>query len=172
MIPGMTEELKRNLKDLSDLLDVEISLHEDLKRNLQKKLDAIGERDTETLENLIKVEEEIISRIAEVENERADKVEKIADELNISKDVKAFELCEMIPVPFSTDLMLKFAKLMELLNDISLLNMCVRGLLEFESSYIDFTLKLLSGKLNKGVYTKAGKEKNLPSFPTFFDGRV
>ena len=168
----ITERLKEDLKDLSSLLDLEISLHEDLKENLEKKLDAVGERDTETLQSLLKIEEDIVSKITKIEDEREEIIGRIADELEISKDVKAFELCELIPVPFSTNLMLKFAKLMELLNDISLLNMCVRGLLEFESSYIDFTLKLLSGRMNKNIYTKAGKEKDFSSHPTFLDGRV
>jgi len=168
----ITEELKENLKDLSGLLDLEIELHEDLKRNLERKLDAIGERNMENLEKLVKVEEEIVSKIEEVEDERSIIVERIADELNVSKDLKAFDLCEILPAPFSTDLMLKFAKLMELLNDISLLNMCVRGLLEFESSYIDFTLRLLSGRMNENIYTKTGREKNLSSSSTFLDGRV
>lgn len=161
-----------NIKKLDEIIDKQIELHEELKNLLGQKREYIQNREIDKLEMLVSKEEKVILDINEAENEREKLIAEIANSMNIDKGVRAIELCEKLPQPHSIHLMMKFVRLMELINDIAILNMGIKNMLEFENTYIELTMRLLSGNLKRDIlYTNNGKHKeDTPS--SLLDGRV
>jgi hypothetical protein len=117
-------------------------------------------------------EEKVLFDIGESEKKREILLEELKNSLNIKRNIKAIELCEKLPQPYSLNLMMKFVKLMELINDIAVLNLGIKSMLEFENNYIELTLRLLSGNLKRETfYNSRGKHKEEAS-SSFLDGRV
>lgn len=160
------------IEEFDKTIEKQIRLHENLKDLLEKKRDYIQNREIEKLSSLILEEEKVIFDIGEAEKKREALLEEIKNSLNIRRNVKAIELCEKLPQPYSMNLMMKFVKLMELINDIAMLNLGIKSMLEFENNYIELTVRLLSGNLKKETfYNSRGKHKEEAS-SSFLDGRV
>jgi len=168
-----TKALVENIDELNKVVSKEISLHSELKELLNQKLNLIQNRRIEELDALVSQEERLIFDINKIENKRQEIINKIAGDLNFNKNIKAIELCEKLPEPHSINLMMKFVRLMELINDIAILNIGIKNMLEFENTYMELTIRLLSGKLKKDtLYNNSGKHKEEEISPSFLDGRV
>lgn len=162
-----------NVDELNSVVNEEISLHSKLKELLSRKLDLIQNKQIEKLDALVSQEEKLIFDIDKAEDRRQRIVNEIAKHLKLHENIKAIELCEKLPEPHSINLMMKFVRLMELINDITILNIGIKNMLEFENMYMELTIRLLSGKLKKDTfYNNNGKHKEEDTTPSFLDGRA
>ncbi|MDK2807216.1 MAG: hypothetical protein PWQ94_2380 [Thermoanaerobacterium sp.] len=150
-----------NINDLFDVLDGEMLLYKDLLDISTKKTDVIIHGKIQELDNMTKVEGNIICKLSMLEEER----EKILSGYDDTGEITISELCKMLPEDDAKKLkkiQKEFESLLKALNDRNELN---KSLLQQSIEYVNYSIGLISSNLvqDNGIYGDNGSIKQYSS---------
>ncbi|WHE06704.1 flagellar protein FlgN [Thermoanaerobacterium thermosaccharolyticum] len=150
-----------NINDLFDVLDGEMLLYKDLLDISTKKTDVIIHGKIQELDNMTKVEGNIICKLSMLEEER----EKILSGYDDTGEITISELCKMLPEDDAKKLkkiQKEFESLLKALNDRNDLN---KSLLQQSIEFVNYSLSIISNNLieDNGIYGDNGSVKHVSS---------
>jgi len=150
-----------DINDLIDVLNGEMLLYKDLLDISSKKTDVIIHGKIQELDNMTKVEGNIICRLSKLEEER----EKILSGYDDTGEITISELCKMLPEDDAKKLkkiQKEFESLLKALNDRNELN---KSLLQQSIEYVNYSIGLISSNLvqDNGIYGDNGSIKQYSS---------
>ncbi|MDI3478480.1 MAG: hypothetical protein PWQ59_2005 [Thermoanaerobacterium sp.] len=150
-----------NINDLFDVLDGEMLLYKDLLDISTKKTDVIIHGKIQELDNMTKVEGNIICKLSMLEEER----EKILSGYDDTGEITISELCKMLPEDDAKKLkkiQKEFESILKALNDRNALN---KSLLQQSIEFVNYSLSIISNNLveDNGIYGDNGSVKHVSS---------
>ncbi|MGF7397325.1 flagellar protein FlgN [Thermoanaerobacterium thermosaccharolyticum] len=150
-----------NIDELIDVLNGEMLLYKDLLDISTKKTDVIIHGKIQELDNMTKIEGNIICKLSMLEEER----EKILSGYDDTGEITISELCKMLPEDDSKKLkkiQKEFESLLKALNDRNELN---KSLLQQSIEYVNYSIGLISSNLvqDNGIYGDNGSIKQYSS---------
>ncbi|MDN5316899.1 MAG: hypothetical protein PWR08_1023 [Thermoanaerobacterium sp.] len=150
-----------NINDLFDVLDGEMLLYKDLLDISTKKTDVIIQGKIQELDNMTKVEGNIICKLSMLEEER----EKILSGYDDTGEITISELCKMLPEDDAKKLkkiQKEFESILKALNDRNALN---KSLLQQSIEFVNYSLGIISNNLieDNGIYGDNGSVKHVSS---------
>lgn len=150
-----------NINDLFDVLNGEMLLYKDLLDISIKKTDVIIHGKIQELDNMTKVEGNIICKLSMLEEER----EKILSGYDDTGEITISELCKMLPEDDAKKLkkiQKEFESILKALNDRNALN---KSLLQQSIEFVNYSLSIISNNLieDNGIYGDNGSVKHVSS---------
>lgn len=150
-----------NINDLFDVLDGEMLLYKDLLDISTKKTDVIIQGKIQELDNMTKVEGNIICKLSMLEEER----EKILSGYDDTGEITISELCKMLPEDDAKKLkkiQKEFESILKALNDRNALN---KSLLQQSIEFVNYSIGIISNNLveDNGIYGDNGSVKHVSS---------
>lgn len=150
-----------DINDLFDVLNGEMLLYKDLLDISSKKTDVIIHGKIQELDNMTKVEGNIICRLSKLEEER----EKILQQYDNTGEITISELCKMLPADDAFRLrkiQVEFESILKALNDRNGLN---KSLLQQSIEYVNYSIGVISSNLvqDNGIYGDNGSIKQYSS---------
>lgn len=150
-----------DINDLFDVLNGEMLLYKDLLDISSKKTDVIIHGKIQELDNMTKVEGNIICRLSKLEEER----EKILQQYDNTGEITISELCKMLPADDAFRLrkiQVEFESILKALNDRNGLN---KLLLQQSIEYVNYSIGVISSNLvqDNGIYGDKGSLKQYSS---------
>lgn len=150
-----------DINDLIDVLNGEMLLYKDLLDISSKKTDVIIHGKIQELDNMTKVEGNIICKLSMLEEER----EKILSGYDDTGEITISELCKMLPEDDAKKLkkiQKEFESLLKALNDRNDLN---KSLLQQSIEFVNYSLSIISNNLieDNGIYGDNGSVKHVSS---------
>ncbi len=123
---------------------------------LKDKREAIEKNDTVSLKSILEKEKKTVDALNKMESERLDVTKQIAKEYNVEPTI--LELLAHIGEPLRHDLTLMAARLTELLNEVSLLNLGIQQMIAYRLEEFDVLMDAIRGK--RITYDKYEKGKS------------
>ncbi len=123
---------------------------------LKDKREAIEKNDTVSLKSILEKEKKTVDALNKMESERLDVTKQIAKEYNVEPTIS--ELLAHIGEPLRHDLTLMAARLTELLNEVSLLNLGIQQMIAYRLEEFDVLMDAIRGK--RITYDKYEKGKS------------
>ncbi|MGF7400345.1 flagellar protein FlgN [Thermoanaerobacterium thermosaccharolyticum] len=150
-----------DINDLIDVLNGEMLLYKDLLDISTKKTDVIIHGKIQELDNMTKIEGNIICRLSKLEEER----EKILSGYDDTGEITISELCKMLPEDDAKKLkkiQKEFESILKALNDRNGLN---KSLLQQSIEFVNYSLSIISNNLveDNGIYGDNGSVKHVSS---------
>ncbi|TCW42212.1 FlgN protein [Thermohydrogenium kirishiense] len=150
-----------NIDELIDVLNGEMLLYKDLLDISTKKTDVIIHGKIQELDNMTKIEGNIICKLSMLEEER----EKILSGYDDTGEITISELCKMLPEDDAKKLkkiQKEFESLLKALNDRNELN---KSLLQQSIEFVNYSLSIISNNLveDNGIYGDNGSVKHVSS---------
>ena len=158
------------VKTLIEILDKEAEIYEALLKLSHEKTDVIVQGKVTELENITKVEQSMILRLAKLEENREKIVEKLSEEIGMDADsITVTELEKVLPKDQSKELAECQKKLTGIFSDLKNSNDLNARLIKNSLDYINFSVNVLSNVGSPGdIYGKSG-QSNDPGKRNFFD---
>ncbi|WP_434639831.1 flagellar protein FlgN [Thermoanaerobacterium thermosaccharolyticum] len=150
-----------NIDELIDVLNGEMLLYKDLLDISTKKTDVIIHGKIQELDNMTKIEGNIICKLSMLEEER----EKILSGYDDTGEITISELCKMLPEDDAKKLkkiQVEFESILKALNDRNGLN---KSLLQQSIEFVNYSLSIISNNLveDNGIYGDNGSVKHVSS---------
>jgi len=123
---------------------------------LKSKRKAIEKNDTILLRDILEKEKKTVDDLNELEKKRLDVTTQIAKEYNVEPTIS--ELLTHVSEPLRHDLTLMAARLTELLNEVSLLNLGIQQMIAYRLEEFDVLMDAIKGK--RITYDKYEKGKS------------
>ncbi len=132
------------IEELIDILNKEKEKVANLIKILRKKRDFIEKKDTDGVKEILTVEKQAVDELTFLEKNRAELTKNFAEELGTAPTVSG--ILEKTEDPYRHDLTLIAARLTELLNEVSLLNIGIQQMIAYRMEEFDMVIDLLRGK--------------------------
>lgn len=131
-------------KELLKILIEEEEKVKDLIEALKAKRDAIEKGDLKRLNNILEEEKKMIKEIDSFESKRMELTDKVSKGLKTEATISG--ILSKMKEPERHDLTIIAAKLTELLNEVSLLNMGIQQMIAYKLEEFDMVMDLLHGR--------------------------
>lgn len=158
-----------------DILKKEYEYYKDLIEVSKSKKDIIVKGKVSELDKLVKLEQNMIFDIGQLERKREEEVAKLCRALEINdSQVTASELAKSVRDEFRDELEDIQNKLRETFSELKALNDINGQLIEQSLEYIDYSINLLagSGMETGSLYEDIGKKKNKQIKKNIIDTKV
>jgi|GEM_PF-2601806 hypothetical protein len=132
------------IESLINILSEEFSGFEGLIAVLRDKRDAIEKSDVQRLRKLLEKEKENLNYLDELEKKRIDVVESVSKSLSIKPTI--FDIINAIDEPYRHDLAMVVAKLTNLVNEVSLVNLGIQRMIIYRLEEFDFIMDIFKGQ--------------------------
>ncbi len=152
------------IEELLDILNEEKDKTSKLIEVLREKRDLIEKKDTDGIKRILIVEKQSIDELNLLEKQRNEVTKDLSEALDAEPTVSG--ILEKIEEPHRHNLTLIAARLTELLNEVSLLNVGIQQMIAYRIEEFDMVMDVLRGKHD----TYNENEKNLAG--TIFNGRA
>ncbi len=143
-------------KKLMKMMEEEKEKVTELIEVLKDKREAIEKNDTVSLKSILEKEKKTVDDLNKIESERLDITRQIANGYNVEPTIS--ELLTHIGEPLRHDLTLMAARLTELLNEVSLLNLGIQQMIAYRLEEFDVLMDAIRGK--RITYDKYEKGKS------------
>ncbi len=150
------------LKELTDVMVEEKKLFEQLIDIVKEQKVAMIERDLEKMTNLSDRMEEVLFEIDKVDNERHRLFNIYKRKLGLDESTSFDELLNRIDGEERESFIDSTGDFLFVLNELAAELQGMKEMMEFEKSYFDFVISLLSDNNNKGVYKSDGRSYSEP----------
>jgi len=157
------DEFKTSIKTLT-------SVFEEYNALLQEKEKYLVNGNYEAINDIIPREEEMALKIDGAESERDRKARQLCDYLEIPQDSTVSEISERLDEENGTNLMILIARLMEALQESSLLHFNIDRMIGFQLKNIQLMKDTASGDGRINTYDLKGKYQP-KKHNKFFDGK-
>ena len=131
-------------KELVKILVEEEEKVKDLIETLKTKRDAIEKGDSKRLNGILEEEKKVIKEINSFESKRMELTDKVSKALKTEPTISG--VLSNMKEPERHDLTIIAAKLTELLNEVSLLNMGIQQMIAYKLEGFDMVMDLLRGR--------------------------
>ena len=161
------------VKKLIEIIGKEAEIYETLLRLSREKTDIIVQGKVTELENITKVEQSLVLRLAKLEQSREDLVEKLSKEIGMdAENITVSQLGKVFPEDQSKELARCQEKMTSVFKDLKDSNELNTKLIKNSLEYIDFSINVLSNAGSAGdTYGKSG-QSNDPGKRNFFDVKL
>jgi hypothetical protein len=143
-------------REIMDILKEEKEKVSELISILKEKRSAIEKNDATSLAKILEEEKKTVDILNELESQRLDVITKIAEEYDVEPTIS--EILVYVDEPLRHDLTLMAARLTELLNEVSLLNLGIQQMIAYRLEEFDVLMDAIRGK--KITYDKYEKGKS------------
>ncbi len=151
--------------------DKQITTYNDMLKLANKKTRVVIESKISELDELLKIEQDLILKIADIENKRAEIVNKIAEALKIDKkNLNVTKLIKLIENPLKTELQQKQRLMLDVLDKVKNANELNRKLIQHALEYIEFSINVMTNtSIPNTTYQKQGQANQAKDSINMFD---
>lgn len=159
---------------LFEILKKEIEIYGSLEQISSRKTDIIVEGKVSELENIVKLEQSMVVKIAKLEDKREQIVNQLSEQLNIqSSEVTISELVKYLGDEQAEKLKSFQDKMVSTLNKLKDANQLNSKLIKNSLDYIDFSINLITAAdAGSNNYGNSGQVKDDSKKRNFFDARL
>ncbi len=147
----------QNLKEFSEHMALMQGIFTDYRDILKKKEDALVKGEFDLLNEIIAQEENLVLEMSISEKKRDELSREFCEILGIPVDSGISEISSSLSETDGTDLMIKVARLMEMLQEVSLLHYNIDRMITFQLKHIKIIENTMSGNDKIGTYSAKGK---------------
>lgn len=158
-----------------DILEKEYGYYKDMLELSKSKKDIVIQGKVAELDKIVKLEQNMIFNIGQLEKKREEEVAKLSSALNInSSQITISELSKVLRPEMKKDLENVQSMLQKTLSELKTINDANGQLIEQSLEYIDYSINLFSGTgMETGsLYEDIGKNKSKQSKKNIFDTKV
>ena len=167
--------VEREVKTVIEILGKEYDYYKDMLELSKSKKKIIVEGKVAELDKIVKLEQNMIFNIGQLERKREEEVAKLCKALELnSNKVNISELMQVLQPEQKKRLENVQGRLLEVLSELKAVNDVNGQLLEQSLEYIDYSINLLAGAgMETGsLYEDIGKNKGKKSDKNIFDTKV
>jgi len=153
------------IKELIDVLSKETAVYEDIHKIAQNKTDVIVRGKVSNLDSITKLEQSLVLKIREIEDDREKLLAKLSEQLNIQAGkITVSELTRHLKKGQAEELRHAQQRMVSILNKLRNTNELNSRLIKNSLEYIDFSINLVSaidsGNNNYGNSGQVNDSKN------------
>jgi len=162
-----------NIKDIIALLEQEAELYEEILQLNQQETKALVKGDVKRLDEIVKVQADLIRKVGICEEKRVESICGLAEEMNIEAD--KLNLSALLRLANSED-SLALRKIQDRFDAITKgfkeTNEINSQLIKSSMDFIDYTLSVLLEPSDEVGYSIDGKSQKMPINPTIMDQKA
>ncbi len=158
-----------------DILDKEYSYYKDMLELSKSKKKIIVDGKVAELDKIVKLEQNMIFNIGQLEKKREEEVAKLSNALNLnSSQITISVLSKVLQPELKKELENMQNKLQDIFSELKAVNDVNGHLIEQSLEYIDYSINLFSGTgMETGsLYEDLGKNKSKQGKKNIFDTKV
>ena len=158
-----------------DILDKEYGYYKDMLELSKSKKKIIVEGKVAELDKIVKLEQNMIFNIGQLEKKREEEVAKLSNALNLnSSQITISELSKVLQPELKKELENMQKNLQDIFSELKAVNDVNGQLIEQSLEYIDYSINLFSGTgMETGsLYEDIGKNKSKQSKKNIFDTKI
>jgi flagellar biosynthesis/type III secretory pathway chaperone len=165
----------KEVDNIISILKEEYGYYKDILELSKSKKKIITEGKVGELDKIVKLEQNMILNIGQLEKKREEEVSKLCSILGVKHDkITVSEIAKVIQEEQKNELEKVQSELLEILSELKSVNDLNGQLLEQSLEYIDYSINLIagSGMETGSLYEDIGKGKNRSSKKNIFDTKV
>lgn len=165
----------KEVNAIINILTKEYDYYKDMLEMSKSKKNIVIEGKVAELDKIVKLEQNMIMNIGQLERKREEEVVKISKALNLnSAQITITELAKVLQPELKTGLEDIQDKLKETISELKAINDVNGKLIEQSLEYIDYSINLIagSGMETGSLYEDMGKNKSKQSKRNIFDTKV
>jgi flagellar biosynthesis/type III secretory pathway chaperone len=165
----------KEVNAIIDILTKEYGYYKDMLEMSKSKKNIVIEGKVAELDKIVKLEQNMIFNIGQLEKKREEEVTKLCGILNLnSSQVTVSELSKVLRTEQKKELEDIQGKLQETFSELKTVNDMNGQLIEQSLDYIDYSINLISGAgMETGsLYEDIGKNKSKQSKKNIFDTKI
>ena len=153
--------MMQSIESLAEILNMELLLYKDLLDIAVKKTDIIIQGKINELDEITKIEGNIILKLANLEDKRESSLRNFSKE----KEITITELCKILPTESREILQILQKNLKDVLNKLEQRNSLNKSLINQSLEYINSMIGFISSSLEQdnGMYEATGTFRMAPS---------
>lgn len=167
--------IDKEINAIIDILNKEYAYYKDILELSKSKRNIIVEGKVAELDNIVKLEQNIIISIGQLERNREEEVAGLCKLLELdSSQITISELSNMLKPELGNQLLDIQEKLQNTFRELKAVNDINGQLIEQSLEYIDYSINLIAGTgMETGsLYEDMGRNKNSQSKKNMFDTKV
>lgn len=165
----------KEVDNIISILKEEYGYYKDILELSKSKKKIITEGKVGELDKIVKLEQNMILNIGQLEKKREEEVSKLCSILGVKHDkITVSEIAKVIQEEQKNELEKVQSEFLEILSELKSVNDLNGQLLEQSLEYIDYSINLIagSGMETGSLYEDIGKGKNRSSKKNIFDTKV
>ena len=143
------------MKELTKLLEVESNLFESMRKSIEAQKIAMIERNIEAMNEALLRTERLALEIEEVDKKRHEYFNELKRKYGLSEKASLEELVLKMDDDDREEFVTSVSMFLSAVNRLAAELEGMREMMEFENSYFEFLMSMLSGA-DKGTYTQKG----------------
>lgn len=166
---------KKEVDNIINILKEEYGYYKDILEMSKSKKKIITEGKVAELDKIVKLEQNMILNIGQLEKKREEEVSKLCGILGVKNEkITVSEISKYIQEEQKKELEKVQSELLEILSELKSVNDINGQLLEQSLEYIDYSINLISGAgMETGsLYEDIGRGKNRSSKKNIFDTKA